>query len=94
MKVAVLWVPWCFIKYTISDISRKNREPSLYVTLWHGEKMEEKCNFETTSRGAAMRLIGITIINVHINIVFTQWLLPIIIVILTFTVDTNKNITA
>lgn len=41
-----------------------------------------------------MRLIGITIINVHINIVFTQWLLPIIIVILTFTVDTNKNITA
>lgn len=27
MKVAVLWVPWCFIKYTISDISRKTGNP-------------------------------------------------------------------
>lgn len=55
--------------------------------------MEEKFNFETTSRGAAMRMTSISITNVHITIVFTQWLLPITIVILTFTVDTDKKIT-
>lgn len=80
--MAVPWVPGCSIKYTISDISRKNRE-----------QMEEKCNFETTSRGAAMRMTSISITNVHITIVFTQWLLPITIVILTFTADTDKKIT-
>lgn len=72
----------------------KDQETPVFLLLHAvGKKMEGKCHFETTPRAAATRTCDCTVSYVHIIIMLssTHWLLPVVIVIMTYEADTEKR---